>query len=71
MLAEAIKLHEEKLIAEAMLQGKLQGLEEGELKGKLEGKLEIAKNMLRAGISASQIVELTGLSLDEVSKLSH
>ncbi|PKK88563.1 MAG: hypothetical protein CVV64_18350 [Candidatus Wallbacteria bacterium HGW-Wallbacteria-1] len=79
MLAEAIKLHEEKLISEAMLQGKLEGklegkregMREGMREGELKGKIEVATNMLKAGLSATQVAEFTGLSLDELNSLTN
>jgi predicted transposase/invertase (TIGR01784 family) len=43
-----------------------EGREEGELKGKLEGKLETARKMLVKGFSASEILEITGLSEDQL-----
>ena len=48
-------------------------LEEGEKKGheagKLEGKLETARNLLAMGLTVDQIVQATGLSASDVTKL--
>lgn len=41
----------------------------GELKGKLEGKLEIAKRCLQREMSIDEIIELTGLSSDEIRNI--
>jgi predicted transposase/invertase (TIGR01784 family) len=43
---------------------------EGEKRGKLEGKLETARNMLAKGYPPIDIVELTGLSLDNLAALA-
>ena len=36
--------------------------------GKIEGKIEIAKNLISKGFSISQIIELTGLTKEEIEK---
>ena len=51
-------------IEEGMEKGKILGIEEGELKG----KLEIAKNLIAKGFDEKTILELTGLSVQEVKK---
>ncbi|MCB1144334.1 MAG: PD-(D/E)XK nuclease family transposase [Leptospiraceae bacterium] len=43
---------------------------EGKLEGKLEEKLEIAQKCIAKGMSDEETSELTGLSLDEVRKIS-
>lgn len=45
-----------------------EGMEKGIKKGKLEGKLEAAKKMLEKGIDIDTIVEITGLSKDDILK---
>ena len=49
------------------------GLEEGEKKGikkgLKEGKIEIAKNMLKKGYKIEDIVEISGLSIEEIETL--
>ena len=49
------------------------GLAEGEAKGKAEGeklaKLETARNLLKMGLSVSQISLATGLSESEINEL--
>ena len=51
-------------IKEGIKQGIEQGLEEGIEKG----KIEIAKNLLKMGISIEQISEATGLTIEEIKK---
>jgi len=50
-----------------------QGMEEGKLEGREEGEekkqLEIARNMKKAGMSAEQIAEFTGLTKNQIEKL--
>ena len=52
-----------------------EGLAEGEKigieKGEKNAKIETAKNLLKMGLSAEQIVQATGLSVDEISNLIH
>jgi predicted transposase/invertase (TIGR01784 family) len=43
--------------------------EEGEIKGKIEGKIEIATKALKKGLTVKDIIELTGLSEDEIKKI--
>ncbi|VXD16192.1 conserved hypothetical protein [Planktothrix serta PCC 8927] len=48
-------------------------LQEGRLEGKLEGKLEakeeVALNLLRMGLSLEQVVQATGLSVEDIPSL--
>ncbi len=37
--------------------------------GKLEGKLEVALNLLRMGFSLEQVVQATGLSVEDIPSL--
>ncbi|MBV0900114.1 MAG: transposase, partial [Wolbachia endosymbiont of Fragariocoptes setiger] len=57
----------------ATQKGKQEGIQIGEERGKAEGekqaKVEVAKNLLKAGISTSIISESTGLEIDEVEQL--
>ena len=61
-------------------EGKAEGIAEGEAKGRAEGKAEgiaeeklrVAKLMLAKGsYSPQEIVELSGLSIDDIEKLKH
>ena len=49
--------------------GRLEGKIEGRLEGKIEGMIEVAKNLVKMGLSNSQILEVTGLSIEEVEQL--
>ncbi|BFD47305.1 MAG: Rpn family recombination-promoting nuclease/putative transposase [Wolbachia endosymbiont of Sergentomyia squamirostris] len=44
-------------------------LKQSRMEGKIEGKIEVAKNLLKAGISVDLIAESTGLPIDEIEKL--
>ncbi|WP_395463576.1 Rpn family recombination-promoting nuclease/putative transposase [Wolbachia endosymbiont of Cantharis cryptica] len=44
-------------------------LKQSRIEGKIEGKIEVAKNLLKAGISVDLIAESTGLPIDEIEKL--
>jgi predicted transposase/invertase (TIGR01784 family) len=54
---------------EGLREGKLEGLREGKLEGKQEEKIEIAQKMKNRGLPVDQITELTGLSIEEITKL--
>jgi predicted transposase/invertase (TIGR01784 family) len=43
--------------------------EEGKLEGMLEGKIEIATKALKKGLSINDIIELTGLTEEEIKKI--
>ena len=55
------------------IDGKADGMVEGEAKGKVAGKnernIEIAKKMLKKSMKIEDIIELTGLSQEEIEKL--
>jgi len=42
----------------------------GEKRGKMKGKIETAQNMMKDGFSTSQIQKYTGLSIEEIKKLT-
>jgi predicted transposase/invertase (TIGR01784 family) len=44
--------------------------EDGLAEGEAKGRIEIAKNLLLDGISGDIIAKATGLSLDEIERLS-
>ena len=54
---------------EGEVKGKLEGLLEGEVKGKVEGKVEVAKNLVKIGLPAHKIQEVTGLSLEVIESM--
>ncbi|MGR5096810.1 Rpn family recombination-promoting nuclease/putative transposase [Vibrio maritimus] len=79
-LAEQVPEHEAKFMTiaeqleaqgreQGLKQGLKQGIEQGEKLGWQEAQLSIAKKMLSAGLDASLIIETTGLSKEELTKL--
>uniref|UniRef100_UPI0037BF5986 hypothetical protein n=1 Tax=Candidatus Wolbachia massiliensis TaxID=1845000 RepID=UPI0037BF5986 len=54
---------------EGILIGQELGIKIGEEMGKIEGKVEVAKNLLKAGISIDIISQTTNLSHDEIKQL--
>ena len=77
-LAQRVPKHGEKLMtmAEALkLIGRNEGLQQGIQQGIQEGqraaRLEIARQMVRKGLDSSTILEMTGLSKDELQQLQH
>ena len=55
--------------AQGLQEGKAQGLQEGKAQGLQQSKIEIAKKMLSKGMPLDLIVEMTGLSAEEIKKL--
>jgi len=51
------------------IEGERRGRIEGERRGRIEGKLEIARNMKAKNIDVSYIIEITGLTPDEIQRL--
>ena len=58
-----------KSLKEGIEAGKSQGLQEGKAQGLQQSKIEIAKKMLSKGMPLDLIVEMTGLSEEEIKKL--
>ncbi len=46
-----------------------QGLQQGKVEGKQEKALEIARKMKKKGTSLSEMIEMTGLSKEEIEQL--
>lgn len=55
--------------AQGLEEGKAQGLQEGKAQGMQQSKIEIAKKMLSKGMSLDLVVEMTGLSEEEIKTL--
>ena len=53
---------------EGLQEGKREGKQEGKKEGKKEGKIEVAKKMLERGIKIEIVMEITGLSKDEIEE---
>ncbi|WP_264704554.1 Rpn family recombination-promoting nuclease/putative transposase [Wolbachia endosymbiont (group B) of Apotomis betuletana] len=49
--------------------GEERGIQIGKEEGKVEGKIEVAKNLLKAGISIDVVSQTTGLSFDDIKHL--
>ena len=56
----------EKGMAEGLEKGRAEGIE----KGRAEGKIEIAQTMLAKGMSVEMIAEITGLTAEEITKIT-
>ena len=54
---------------EGLAEGREEGREEGRAEGEAKKSLEIAKKMLKEGLSVDLICRTTGLSEEEVLKL--
>ena len=52
-----------------MEKGRAEGMAEGMAKGMAKGKAEVARNLLAIGMSWPQIVQLTGLTEDQLKHL--
>lgn len=73
-LARRAPLHEEELmtIAEYLEQkGREEGLQEGLKQGKREAFMEIARSMLAKGLDRTMVIQLTGLSEEELAQIRH
>jgi predicted transposase/invertase (TIGR01784 family) len=44
-------------------------LDGAKIEGRIERNIEIAKNLLKFGLSLTEISEVTGLSVEEIEKL--
>ena len=53
----------------AWLEGNEKGIEQGIEQGKLSTNLAVAKNLLALGMSVSQIMQVTGLTKEQISSL--
>ena len=56
-------------ITDAIAEGESRGEKRGKEKGKEESKIEIAKKLLNMNMTVEDIVEATGLTVEEVEKL--
>ena len=56
--------------AKGLAEGKARGLAEGKAKGLTEATNQIAINMLRSNIAVDVVVQVTGLTVKQVQKLS-
>jgi predicted transposase/invertase (TIGR01784 family) len=69
---EARLMHEYELIAELDERARIKyATETGKAEGKTEERSAIARNMLGRNMVVADIAEITGLSVDEINKLTH
>jgi predicted transposase/invertase (TIGR01784 family) len=73
-LAERLPQHEDELmtIAQQLEQkGIEKGIQLGRQEGRDEGKLEVARSLLKMGMSHESVLEATGLTADELAQIRH
>ena len=63
------KFDEKRGMAKGRAKGRAEGLAEGLAKGELSKGLEVARNLLSMGMSWSQIVQVTGLTEEQLKQL--
>ena len=66
---DALQEGEQKGLTRGLQRGLTRGLQKGWKKGKQEGKQEIALNLLRLGMNAEQVAQVTGLTVEQVRQL--
>ncbi|HHW03904.1 MAG TPA: hypothetical protein GXX35_14045 [Thermoanaerobacterales bacterium] len=59
----------ERALQEEFQKREIIGMEKGMEKGMLEAKLEIARKLINKGRKVDEIIEITGLSEEEILKL--
>ena len=52
-----------------MAYAKKLGIEEGQEKGREEGQFSIISTMLKNGITPKKVIEMTGISLEKITKM--
>lgn len=57
------------ILREGELIGEARGEQRGEQRGILQGKQQIARNLLKSGMTLEQVVKLTDLPLEVVQSL--
>jgi predicted transposase/invertase (TIGR01784 family) len=55
---------------EGLKQGKEEGLKQGKEEGLKQGKEEMARNMLKEGLDINLILKISGLTIEEIKKLT-
>ena len=75
MIDERIRIQEnydmtmETAIDEAREEGLVQGLEQGLEQGRNEARLQLIREMISRGMSPDLILDMTGLSIEEIESL--
>ncbi len=67
--AQALYYAEQKGLQKGRLEGRQEGLQEGRQEGLQKGRFEIAQKMLKRNRPIHEIVEDTGLTIEEVEDL--
>lgn len=67
--SEITRMDNEQLLYEAKRDGRKAGLEEGKKEGENNKAIEIAKKLLSKGLDIKEIIEITGLTEEEIKKL--
>ena len=67
VVLKVIREVNQKVLNESEQKGIEKGIEKGIGEGIGKGKLDIAKNMVEKGFSMDEIVEITGLTVDEIN----
>lgn len=62
---------EQKGIEKGIQLGEQRGIEKGRHEGKIEGKLEVARSLLKMGMSHESVLEATGLTEDDLAQIRH
>ena len=52
------------------IRGEIKGKIKGKIEGKIEGKTEMALSLLKMGVDVGIISEASGLSVEEIQKLT-
>ncbi|MEB3161296.1 MAG: Rpn family recombination-promoting nuclease/putative transposase [Synechocystis sp.] len=60
----------QEILQEGEQRGLLKGKQEGEQQGLLKGKLEVAQRLLERGLGTTEVINLTGLTVDDLQTLS-
>ncbi len=58
----------ERTLERGRLEGKLEGKLEGRLEGEFQKAIETARKLLERGFSREEIIDITGLSLEDLEK---
>ncbi|HFR3977816.1 TPA: hypothetical protein ACHVI3_001974 [Streptococcus suis] len=54
----------------SFIRGRNRGKEEGRLEGLAEGRLEVAQRLLNRGLGIEDVLEITGLTSEQLASLS-
>jgi predicted transposase/invertase (TIGR01784 family) len=65
-----VKMTLEERLENPYLKMKWEAMTEGRTEGRVEGRAEVARNLLKAGVSRDIIIQATGLSMSDISAFS-